>query len=269
MLETGFHFDRIPFATIGDARDAIIVLNGGQAFVRRPSPERTLRDAKRLQRLLPKGRSYTLLGYDQAFPAGYNLDSIVADVARILRASGGPRQVIGISYGGLVAARLAAAHPDLVSDLVLLVSAHYFSDEGLRRIRRQIAHAANSDFNQLIHEFAAVFRRPWFNWLLALRIWSQRRTQAQTMNDPDIIVRGLSTVSALDPDPSWLRHIQARTLVIGGDADQFFGDGRMQETAGLIACARLALFSGETHMVPVERGAAVAKAMIAFLEGRP
>ena len=56
-LETGLFLNKIPYARIGSGPDPIVVLNGGQDFVRRSSPERTARDAKRIARLLPRDRA--------------------------------------------------------------------------------------------------------------------------------------------------------------------------------------------------------------------
>ncbi|MFL5200474.1 MAG: alpha/beta fold hydrolase, partial [Microvirga sp.] len=133
-FETGLFLNRIPFVKTGSGPAPIVVLNGGQAFVRRPTPARAQRDAERIARLLPAGRSVYVLGYDPAPSADYSIGTIVRDVAQILREEIGPATVIGISFGGFVAARLAADHPDLVKELILMVSAHRFSPEGRRSI---------------------------------------------------------------------------------------------------------------------------------------
>ena len=66
-------------------------------------------------------------------------------------------------------------------------------------------------------------------------------------------------------DPARLGRVTARTLIVGGTADQFFGDGMQQQTAALVPNMTLALFPGETHMVPIERPRAVAATLRAFL----
>jgi pimeloyl-ACP methyl ester carboxylesterase len=74
------------------------------------------------------------------------------------------------------------------------------------------------DFQTLIRENAVLFRRPWYNWLIQLKLWKDRRK-----------------------------------LGIGGTADQLFDRSAFEETASLIPGARLRLFEGETHMLPIER----------------
>jgi pimeloyl-ACP methyl ester carboxylesterase len=256
-LESGTFLGRIPYARVDRGGKRILVLAGGQAFMQRQTPERIERDAGRVAAVLPRGRSFILLGYDPAPTGTYNLSTIAADTAAIVAELGSPVQLVGISYGGIVALRVAADHPGTVSELVLLASAHEFSAEGLARVRRQIDHAARGDFAALGEDFVAMFRRPWLNWLLRLRLRTRRGNLAEAMNDPDIIVRGLRAV--LDPplDEAALARITATTLIVCGTRDQMFG-GVPERTAALVPNATLVRFPGETHMVPVERGRAVA-----------
>jgi pimeloyl-ACP methyl ester carboxylesterase len=269
-FETGLFLNRIPYVKAGCGEKPIVVFNGGQAFVRRPAPDRTRRDARRIARLLPADQPFYVFGYDPAPPDNYSIDVIVRDFAEILRTKIGPATVMGISFGGFVAARLAADHPDLARELILMVSAHRFSPEGRRSIARQIACAERGDFAGLLAEFGMVFRRPWFNWLLRLRFWLERNRMAARMNDPGVIVRGLSAVAADDfgADPSWLRRIEAPTLIVGATRDTFFDRSVLEEAVRLIPRVRLALFEDETHMLPVERSRDVAQAVSAFLAQR-
>ena len=79
------------------------------------------------------------------------------------------------------------------------------------------------------------------------------------------IETGTFLIDAPLADTARLGRITARTLVVGGTADQFFGDGMQQRTAALVPNATLALFPSETHMVPIERPSAVAATLRAFL----
>jgi pimeloyl-ACP methyl ester carboxylesterase len=265
-IEAGTFFGRIPYARVGSQPDPILVLAGGQAFVQRPTREHIERHASRVARLLPANRSFILLGYDPSLPETDGLDAIVADVAAIARQFGPPRQLIGISYGGVIALQLAVQHPSLFSILILLASAHDFSAEGRRRLERQIDCASRGDLDALVESFIAMFRRPWLNWLLRLRLRTRRSRLSDALNDPAIIIRGLSAI--LDSrlgDTACLARVAARTLVIGGSRDQFFGDGMLERTAAAVPNGSLVLFPGETHMVPLERARAVAAKLRAFL----
>lgn len=264
ITELGTFLGRIPFARIGASPSPIVVVSGGQAFVRRPSPARTARDARRLQRLMPPGRSFLVVGYDPT-PPDYRLGTIGRDLAAIFDQLGGDVPVIGLSYGGLAALRAAADHPGLVRRLVLLASAHDFSAEGRRRVQHQIDCASRGDLAGLAAGFAAVFRRPWFNWLLRAQLRMARARLPETMNDPALIIRGLRAVLDDPIDPARLARVAAPCLLVGGTRDQFFGDGMQQQTASLLPRASLELFERETHMLPVERARDVARVLQAFL----
>jgi pimeloyl-ACP methyl ester carboxylesterase len=267
-VEIGTFLGRIPYAQVGTAPAGtrpIVVLSGGQAFVQRQTPDRLLRDAGRLERILPRGRSFVMLGYHQAPREDYSLATIVADVVAIVEELGGPVAIVGISYGGVIALHVAAARPDLVTHVALVVSAHDFSAEGKRRVEHQIDCAQRGDYAALVADFAAVFRRGWLNWLLRLRLRSQRDRLAEVMNETPVIVRGLrALLDAPLADTAPLGRITAPVLIIGGSADQFFG-GMFEPTAAAIPNATLAVFDGETHMVPVERARAVAAKLRGFL----
>ncbi|WP_114945050.1 alpha/beta fold hydrolase [Microvirga calopogonii] len=267
-FQSGFFLNKIPYVKSGSGPNPIVVLNGGQAFVRRPTPARALRDARRIARLLPPGRPVYILGYEPSPPADYTVETIVDDVARILRNDIGPATVMGISFGGFVAGRLAAHHPDLVKALILMVSAHRFSPEGRRSIDRQIACAWAGDFEGFLDEFGLVFRRPWLNWLIRLRFRQEGKRLHETMNDPVTIVRGLNAVAGEEfgRDPSWLARIAAPALIVGATRDPFFDVAALEETARLIPSAQLQIFRNETHMLPVERARDVAKVIARFLQ---
>lgn len=250
-VETGTFLGRVPFASAGARAGAVVVVSGGQAFVQRPTPERMARDARRIARLVR--RDFILVGHDATSPR------LGADLAAILAELGGAREVVAISYGGPVALRAAAERPELFARLTLLSSAHDFSAEGKRRLARQIELAERGDLVGLVGEYAGLFRRPWLNWLLGLRLRTARARLVGPLNDPALIVRGLRAVLEDPLDPSLLARVTAPCVILGGTRDQFFGDGMMQRTASLLRGATLELWEGETHMVAVERAGPIAK----------
>ncbi len=95
---------------MGDQTDPVIVINGGQGFVRKHSFDRMLRDAKRVARMLPPTQGFILIGYDQQPEAKATIETIVTDYERAIRdMKVSAFSLIGISYGGLLATKLAAA----------------------------------------------------------------------------------------------------------------------------------------------------------------
>lgn len=268
-IETGVLLEKIPYLRVGNSENPILVLNGGQAFMRRSDPKRTGRDARRISLLLPKGASFVLLGYDEMPRANHSLNDILCDVATIVRTRwSAPITLIGLSYGGPVAVRLAALQPTLVSRLILMASAHQFSAAGHARILEQIEYAKKRDLQGLVGSFAAIFRRPWLNGLLSLRLRIQRNVLDRKINDTEVIIRSLRAMveSGVDHLPFCFDAIAAKTLIVGGSHDQFFGNGMMEETAKLIPGAELALLKNETHMAPIERSRDIAKIVSHFLQ---
>jgi pimeloyl-ACP methyl ester carboxylesterase len=74
---------------------------------------------------------------------------VARDATPILVLSGGQAFMQRQTPERIERERVAADHPGTVSDLVLLASAHRFSADGLRRVRRQIDRAAAADFAAL------------------------------------------------------------------------------------------------------------------------
>jgi pimeloyl-ACP methyl ester carboxylesterase len=219
--------------------------------------------------MVARSRAWRLdLGYEETPPADYTLDTIVRDIAHVIRTEIGKADlVIGVSFGGFVAQRFAAEHPDLVGRLVLLVSGHRFSEAGWEAMERQFQALESGDFHALATDNVLLFRRPWYNWLVRLKLWKDRGRLASEFKDPKLIIRSYRSLFAEDfaRNPDFARRITAPTLVVGGTSDQFFDTRVFEETAEMIPGARVALFEGEIHMLPIERSGDVAGAVQAFL----
>lgn len=83
--------------------------------------------------------TYSLAGERESVPplVPYRFDDLVRQaVNAIRRVSSSPVVVCGVSYGGLIAVRLAARHPDLVRGLVLAspLNPDFVPDERVRRL---------------------------------------------------------------------------------------------------------------------------------------
>ena len=259
-IETGLLADRVPYISGGSGpRVASVFLGGSALFRRLDHTSDPRRYARQVSRLLPKHR-FTILGY-----AGSSFDEIVRDMAHAMPAP--PDVVIGISFGGFVAMRFAAEHPELVKRLVLLVSAHRFSPEGWRIMQGQFQALERGDLRTLVRNNALLFRRPWYNWLVQIKLWKDGDRLATQFRDPAAILRDYHQLFGPDfqNNAEHLRRIASPTLIIGGTADQLFDRRACEETAGLIPGAQIRLFERETHMLPIEKSKEVASAITAFL----
>ncbi len=259
-VETGLLGDGVPYIRGGSGEREAVVFFGVNALFRRldktPDPGRY---ARQVSRLLP-GHKFTILGY-----AGSSFDEIVRDMATAIRTP--PGVVVGISFGGFVAMRFAAQHPELVRRLVVLVSAHRFSPGGWRMMERQFEALERGDFRTFVRENALLFRRPWYNWLVRLKLWKDGNRLATDFRDAAAILRDYRQLFGPDfkNNAEYGRRIASPALVIGGTADQFFDRKASEETAGLIPGAQIHLFERETHMLPIEKTDEVAGAIAKFL----
>src|SRR3954469_18061601 len=252
-VESGLLAGRVPYIRGGSGPRTACVFFGVNALFRRldqtPDPGRYLRQ---VSRLLPQHR-VTILGY-----AGSRFDEIVRDMACAV--STPPDVVVGISFGGFVALRFAAQHPKLVRRLVLLVAAHRFSPGGFRMMERQFEALERGDFRTLVSENALLFRRPWYNWLVRLKLWKDGNRLATDFRDAAAILRDYRQLFGPDfkNNAEYGRRIVSPTMVIGGTADQLFDPRASEETAGLTPGAQIHLFERETHMLPIEKSDEVA-----------
>jgi pimeloyl-ACP methyl ester carboxylesterase len=157
-----------------------------------------------------------------------------------------PVDVIGESYGGLIAQHLAANHPELVRRLVISMSAYRFSREGAEM---------DMKFAQLTSEgkTAAAFRSlaPMLNdnrvkrrlLVFFMSLFGSR--MLSNPNPEDLLVEGKAEV--LHDSKNQLNRITAPTLIVAGDRDYFCPVSLLRETAALIPNAKLIIYKGKGH----------------------
>jgi pimeloyl-ACP methyl ester carboxylesterase len=263
IIEVGTFLGRLPFAKFGSTQNPILILNGGQGFMMKPDEARLRKDAKRLARLLPEKRNFILLAYDPE-PESVTVSGMAQDVRNIIENLGGQVDLLGISYGAVIATRVAAQFPEKVRSLVLLSGAHDFSEAGKHRLLKQIDLVHGKQMTRLIQDFTSLFRRRWLNVVLNVRIALSAKRLVRRLGRESAIADYLHAVLVDALPASALAAVSARTLVIGGGRDQFFG-GQIEACAKAIANSNLILFDSETHMVPIERARDVSAELATFL----
>lgn len=257
----------LPRTVVGAGPPTVLVISGGNAFVSRFDEARARREAGRLPKLFPDGTRLCVLGYDPDARGQQDVPAIAPAVATLLETEFPGAVVAGVSFGGLVALRLAAERPDLVRRLVLLATAYRFSAAGQHKVRAQIAHLQEGAVDTMVRPFLTLFRRPWLNLLLRVTFPLRRKAFHAGLNLLEFAIgllqAALDESGALAPR---LGDIRAETLIVAGDRDQFFDVEAMREMALVMPSARLVLLEKETHMVPLERTRDVAAAIEAFLQ---
>lgn len=219
--------------------------------------------------LVPRFRvlTYDLLGHgDSPPPKGQpKLLDLAGQLRGLLDHLGIDRAaIVGFSLGGMVARRIAQDHPDRVSALVILHSAHKRSEKAQAAILFRVAQAEE-------HGPAATVE-------LALERWytdAARKARPDLMdltrkwvlaNDPKvypklyrILAHGIDEIVAPHPP------ITCPTLVLTGDEDYGNGPEMSAAIAAEIPSAKLLILRGLRHMALAEDPAAVNRPVRDFL----
>lgn len=215
------------------------------------------------RKLFPENVSLLIIGYDPLLPPDHKIEWVISDFAKIFTsdqlkeiAPGFqlPVVVAGFSYGGKIAMPFAAAYPELVSELIILMSAHKLSKEGVIFCRECIELARVNELLQLRIKFTELFY--WkFAQIIAAQYeklrWPKIRNK---LNNGTTLVHAYEHMLANnDQTKNILKDIRAKTLVIGASQDLLFTEEVYRQTAKLIPNGMVAILNGFGHMAPLFR----------------
>jgi pimeloyl-ACP methyl ester carboxylesterase len=210
-------------------------------------------------------------GRSSAVPPTFGFRGLVDDLATVLATLDlRGAIVVGHSMGGVVALGLAVQRPEVVADrvaaLVLINStARGPADRALQRVR-----AAALDWTVTEH----VGRHPRHGLVLArgnFGVQAQRsqvaavRTigQASPAARRQGLTRRLLGIDLRDR----LGEVSVPVVVLAGAADRVIPASESERIVELLPNGRLTVFDGAGHMVPMERGAEVAEAILELATG--
>jgi pimeloyl-ACP methyl ester carboxylesterase len=173
-----------------------------------------------------------------------------------------PLAFVGHSFGGLVAAELAAMSPKSVGKLALIDSIGLWRDDlpvknwmVLSDTERRPSLFADPK-GDAAQQFFAIPSDPDERVdVLAQFVWSQACTGKFVWPVPD---RGLK---------QRIHRIAAPTLIVWGDSDGIVAPEYAKEFAKRIAGARVQMIANAGHLPQLEQPEAVAKAVLGFLDG--
>jgi pimeloyl-ACP methyl ester carboxylesterase len=260
----------------GPAGNTLLVIHGGPDWDHTYLREPLSRLAGRHRLILPDlrgcGRSTRGLADDQYTPA-----AAAGDLVRLLDAlEVGAADVLGFSYGGLLAQRLALAAPGRVRRLVIASSSVLpvppdAYDGWPERARRCAAEAAVWSDPSLVGpeltRAAAVASAP-------ANLWR-----------PELLPGYLDLLAGVHFSAEWLRPWRAGTLpearpdhpagrlaalglpmlLLHGRQDMTFPAGLAEEAAGLIPAARAVVLDNAGHMAHIDQPQAWLDAVAGFL----
>jgi pimeloyl-ACP methyl ester carboxylesterase len=199
-------------------------------------------------------------------PPGFTMGELALEHARgLLSYFDEPVDVVGLSTGGSIAQQLAADHPDVVRRLVLISAACRLGPVG-RELQSRLAHAIAAGDTRRAGALVAAGLAPRMGnvargvgWLVGPRLFppSGREDLVTTLLAED----GFDLARCPEP-------IRARTLVIAGGQDRFYGEALFRETQRLISDADLALFPNRGHLSVTRDRRALAQ-LAGFLTWEP
>jgi epoxide hydrolase 4 len=219
-----------------------------------------------------------LLGYGMSDkPPGlepYRSESTVVDLAALARWAGGKVAVLGHDWGGTLAYCLAAAHPELVSKLVIINAPHPESySRGLKH-GFQVFRSWYILFFQLrkIAEWLLT-RRLVFRWMMRrLVAHRERMTDSRVESARRELLRPGAATSALGYYRAALRwplrcpqQIQAPTLLLWGDAEAASNARLVGGLGQHLTDVRVHHVEGAGHFVQWDEPERVVQEVTAFL----
>jgi pimeloyl-ACP methyl ester carboxylesterase len=185
-----------------------------------------------------------------AQPPGTSFAQMAEQHALALEQLDPPLDVIGESTGGAIALHLAAARPDLVDRLVLVITGATLSANGRRLAERTHANISKGRFRPAYRDMytlgatSAVSRAVMgaIGWTLGPRL-------SPPPEDPTIVLRELEAWRAFDGArvaPS----VACPTLVIGTQLDPVFPPVYANDLAALIPQGKAVTIPGVGHAFP-------------------
>jgi pimeloyl-ACP methyl ester carboxylesterase len=199
-------------------------------------------------RRLAASRRLIVLNRRADLPANLTMAKLAAEYADAITTHlGAPVDVVGTSTGGSIAQQLAADHPEAVRRVVLLSAACRLGRRG-RGLQGAVAAELRAGHNRRAVGIAAAGLAPPGLRALARAVgWAAASRAIPTGGAAADLA---ATIEAEDSfDLAACEHaIQARTLIIGGGKDRFYGIDLFRETAALIPHSQLQMFPRRGHI---------------------
>ena len=236
----------IPYAAVGSGNPVVVC--AGLWPTTGVDSDTLVRDSVAAMRGLTASRQLIVLNRRGDLPAGVSMSDLAAEYAEAIRVEfGAPADVMGMSTGGSIAQQLAADHPDTVRRLVLLSTACRLGPVG-RELQSRVAGYLRAGRVRSAGSLAATNLAPHglrlparaLGWAMAPRM----------ISDPTTAADLAATLEAEDSFDlaKCPRGIEAKTLIVAGDRDRFYGRDLFDATAALIPGSRLIVLPRRGHI---------------------
>ena len=192
-------------------------------------------------------RNFTVYMFSRLrdLPAGHTTRDMARDLAKAMEELSVPKaDILGVSMGGMIAQWLAIDYPAKVSRLILAVTSPRPNEVLRASVAEWVAYAKQSDHTALMDSnVRRIYSEAYYRsgkWLIPLmgaltkpRSYDRFLIQAQACLCHDAFEE--------------LKHIQAQTLIIGGEKDAALGAEASRELAAQIPGAALKMYCQWGH----------------------
>lgn len=198
-------------------------------------------------------------------PAGpYGMADLADDAARLLRElDTGPVVWVGLSMGGMVGQELALRHPSLVGALVLAHTTSGYPDAARDVWRQRIVTVREHGIEAIADAVMGRYFHEGFRTAHPATV--ARFRQRLVTTDAEGYAGCCAAVGGVDTTAR-LPQIAVPTLVLAGELDQGTPVEMAQTLASGIPDARLQVLAEASHLGAIERPAAFAQAVTAFID---
>lgn len=197
--------------------------------------------------------------------ADYRVRTLVDDVAGVLRATGpGPVFLVGHDWGGVIAWRLAALHPELIERLAILNAPHPAAYQAV--LRRGPGQWLRSWYI-LLFQIPGVAERVLraYDFAILARAWKRQPRRASAFTDDDIAEykKALSAPGGLTAPLNYYRAalryardlngppqtIRVPTLVVWGMRDPYLSPALVEDLVRWVPDLRVVRIDDASHWV--------------------
>ena len=222
-----------------------------------------------VETLSPRYRciAYDFLGHggSPVGPEGYSLEDEAENLHALMAQWGAsPAHLVGLSMGGMVALRLALAHPQDVRSLAILDASAEGELPERAPLYEQLAARAKAQGAQIVFD-------PVVGFMLSRGFVQSQPEKVEAYKrafcslDTEGLERATKAVSRRTNVLARIPQIAVPTLVIVGSEDISTTADKAQHIADGIRGAQLETIAGSGHMTPVEQPERISELLSAFL----
>ncbi len=267
-LQVGTFQNGVSYLKYGNGKKSLVIFPPTAALTMHihKNPEKSI---KMYKKLLPPGFSLYVLGYEESWPKNVSSFDVAKSFGEAINNNIGSTKIIAISYGGMVGIPFASMFPNLTQELHLVVTAYKMSEDGgVKFIRKIIQHAEKGDYYRVAQEINNIPSNILIRFISKMITWFRRKSLEERWNPLSTIKNAFKDVIEMEMKRKRiLSEIKSPTYIFGGVKDRLFTPEIFKETQRLIPSAKLFLYKGAGHLLPLTRFRSFKRTIWQILEG--